>query len=611
MGFERVFLFLYACALALATVVGVPQPFSMPPLPDEPALLRMVPKDCICAVTWAGAAAPAKDSRNRTELLCAEPEVRRAVAALRSATVGMLDRGGPAGAGIARAGVRLACDAMQQPGCAYVRSIAHRPKKTLEAGIAMHLGSDMATAKALLGLITVALRAQHGGGAELHEDVEVDDVRFRALPTDVEHPFLGWAEVDGWLLVAIGEPVCTQLVQGLRGKDEGLRGAADVQRLLKETAVARPATRAYVDCARLLAALQGMRSDGAGIARLATALGLAHAGAALSTTGLDAEGFTARVHVDVAERTGLLGALSAAPIAQDALLTVPADADLAVAMHFDTAALERGLLELAGALSGGDVQAEYESFQSEFAAHLGVAWHRDLLDHLDGQLAMWDAPSQGGFGVTAAGATLGLADGAKFAASWQTVMARLREQVPSKAKVGDLRRFGRRAYLDSFEHGSTTVHWLDNFDDDFPFAVAAAPAPTALALGMTPNTVRDALDALAAPNPDRSLLRWPHLNRRGNASALVHLDLRSLLTASWPLLAPMMQAATGEWQREGFDFDAADLPRPSVLLPLLGRELILVEPTAKGIAWVRTGTVPVFDPLLLAGAVAVGVLLAD
>ena len=41
MGFERVFLFLYACALALATVVGVPQPFSMPPLPDEPALLRM------------------------------------------------------------------------------------------------------------------------------------------------------------------------------------------------------------------------------------------------------------------------------------------------------------------------------------------------------------------------------------------------------------------------------------------------------------------------------------------------------------------------------------------------------------------------------------------
>src|SRR5262245_56407943 len=398
MGYEYIMLRIYFCALALALVVGVPQPFSMPPQPEDPALLRMVPKDCICAATWSGAAAPAADSRNRTELLCAEPEVRRSLLALRSAVEGMFQRGGPAAASIARAGITVAGDALQHPGCAFVRSIAHRPQKTLAAGIALHLGADMAAAKVLLGLLGTALRAQQGAGAELHDDVEVDDVRFRALPTDVAHPFLGWAEVDGWLLVAIGEGVCTQLVHGLRGSAEGLRGEGAVQRLLAATAVARPATRTFVDCQRMLAALAAMGSDAnsAAVARFADALGLARAGAALSTTGLDADGFAARVHVDLTERTGLLAALAARPLAQDALLTMPADADVAVALHVEPVALEEALLALCGAIVGDDLQDDYESFQREFAAHVGVAWRSDLLLRLDGQLALWNAPSQGG-----------------------------------------------------------------------------------------------------------------------------------------------------------------------------------------------------------------------
>ena len=65
-----------------------------------------------------------------------------------------------------------------------------------------------------------------------------------------------------------------------------------------------------------------------------------------------------------------------------------------------------------------------------------------------------------------------------------------------------------------------------------------------------------------------------------------------------------------EWQREGFDFDfdvaAADLPRPSVLLPHLGREVTTVTAVENGWRMQRTGTIPSFDPL----AFALGVGLA-
>jgi hypothetical protein len=236
-----------------------------------------------------------------------------------------------------------------------------------------------------------------------------------------------------------------------------------------------------------------------------------------------------------------------------------------------------------------------------------------MLQKADGQLTAWNAPSQGGFGFTAATARLGLRDGAAFAALFQRFMARMGEQLRSKAAVraaGErLRR--RDGYLESFRHGEHTVHWLDVLDDDLPFPLSWSAGTGALTLSLTPQSLRATLDACDAPNPDHSLARLPGVNRRGSATVLVQFDAAALVTHGYPLLPMLVQAGGSEWQRDGFDFDAADVPRLAALQPHLGRELLLFGPAAGGFAFRRSGTLPVVDPLTVALASALGYALAD
>ena len=51
-------------------------PFGVPPAPENPALARALPEQCLGCVSWAGTTSPAVNSRNRTEQLLAEPEIQ-------------------------------------------------------------------------------------------------------------------------------------------------------------------------------------------------------------------------------------------------------------------------------------------------------------------------------------------------------------------------------------------------------------------------------------------------------------------------------------------------------------------------------------------------------
>ncbi len=606
MGFGYLAYF-YAFAFAVMTVVGLPQPFSLPPLPEDPALLRIAPADSIGVYAWNGTAAVDPRSSNQTEQLAAEPEVRASIEALRRATAAMVGSNLQGAGGIARATLDLVCAALQRPGCVFLRDAANAPKRRLDAGLALHLGDEIKKGRALLDLLSLALRATIHG--EKHDDIEVDDVRFRALPTDIEHEFLGWAEVDGWLLLAIGERTPAAMLHGLQGTDQGLRGNTDCNRLLQTTAVARPATRTFVAVQRLTLMLQAFGGEQAGA--IASALGLAKATHAFATSGLDGDGFRWRIELETPTPEGLLGAFAGDPVSQDALLPVPADADLAIAARVDPMRLEQALVDCVHAIFGGDAESAYASFQREFADHLGADWRRDLVQHLDGQLTAWNAPSQGGLGVTAATGAIGLRDGATFGAAWNKVVAKMQEQMPARSALGDSERNEQyRSFLESFPVRDHTVQWIDA-GRGAPIAMTFAATPGAFVLGALPAPVRATLDALDGPNPDRSLVRWPNVNKRGSATAMLHFDARTLLTSTWPLLMLQFQEASSEWQLEAFAFGAADLPRLDALTAHLGRELTTLEPHTGGYRLARTGTLPVFDPLSIAAALAIGAALAN
>src|SRR5690349_14575317 len=60
---------------------GVGVPLGVPPLPEDPLLSKIAPEECLAYFASAGMARAQANSRNQTEQLFAEPEVRRLAAA--------------------------------------------------------------------------------------------------------------------------------------------------------------------------------------------------------------------------------------------------------------------------------------------------------------------------------------------------------------------------------------------------------------------------------------------------------------------------------------------------------------------------------------------------
>jgi hypothetical protein len=305
------------------------------------------------------------------------------------------------------------------------------------------------------------------------------------------------------------------------------------------------------------------------------------------------------VHVAVDQPAGLFGALRGRPLSQDDLAPVPADATIALALRVADGALEGAAVDLVSAVAG-DVDRDYGRFRAAVDETAGVRWREDLLAQGQDCAVAWSAPSQGGLAITSAVGVVPLRDGKAFAASFAQMWEKVAERAPNKAAALDKgQRLGYRGYLERFEYRGQSIWWVDLAERDFPFAAAWTHTPQHFVIGLQPQAVRAAIDSSLQPDFDKALVRSPAVSKRGNATVLLHLDLRGLLQQAYGGLLVLFQGATHEWQSEGFDFDLADLPRLQSLLPHLGPELTVVEPLPSGFAITRTGTLPVFDPVLV------------
>lgn len=603
--------FWFVALAALFGVAGLPLPVGIPPLPEDPALVRMAPRDSLAFVSWCGTAPlPAQDAlgTNHTVQLAAEPDVRAAIAQLRAAVLGMARGPGRGPAEAAGRRVQLAevvLDALAAPGCVFVQRFPVQTPTDLAGGLAVKLGGRLPAAEGLMAELELVMLPDVPG--DRHPDVEADGVTFHALPIDTGRPFVGWAAEGGWFLLAVGREIPAQMVAGLRGKDEGLAAHPGYRRTMPACAVERPVTRAFLD----LTALRELVGAMGGLQALAplVALGLGRAEAVASCSGLEGDGFCSRLRLATPGRDGLLGVFDGPPLAQDGLCHVPADAEIALSARVDPLRLEQALLDLAMTMRPPDLRDGYQrEFVARFPEFAGVRLREDLLQNLGTQVTLWNAPSQGGFWLTGLAGVWSLRDGRAFGEAMRTMMERMEQEAPTKARErAQGRRLSRnQVYLESFGHAERRVHWLDSLDDDFPFGVAWAATDGNLVFGLQPQPVKDVLDGGEPPNPDRSLARLPIVNRRGKATVLVSIDAGQLLRTAYGPLTVLFQAASGEWQREGFDFDLADLPRLSALLPHTGREQLTLEPVEGGWALQRTGTLPMGDPLLVTLVVGLG-----
>jgi hypothetical protein len=231
----------------------------------------------------------------------------------------------------------------------------------------------------------------------------------------------------------------------------------------------------------------------------------------------------------------------------------------------------------------------------------GVHVRDDLMANADDCVVAWSAPSQGGLLFTSAVAAVPLRDGKAFGKSLQAMWEQMTNVAPNKA--GE-RAKGRalswhEAYLEHFEHHGCKVWWVDLIDHNVPFALSWTSTAGHFLFGLQPQPLRSAIDASQQPDFDHALARQPVVARRGKATAMLYLDVHGILAQAYPPLLLLLQAGSLGWQRDGFDFDLADVPRLQALLPHVGPELVTFEPTQDGCLVTRRGSLPVLDPLLV------------
>ena len=234
--------------LLLFGLLAVPSPLGVPPMPEDPALLRAAPADSLVYLQWFGSAAPSAQSNNATERLAAEPEIRTLVHRLRDAVRDALlyEARGDA---VATEALEMAEVAIQRPGCLFVTNLDNAE---FRGGLVLSMGEHAEKAGRLMRKIEGMLVQQLPPSAELElpDPGSIEGVKFRALPLPPGGPAVAWAVADGYLVLTVGADTPAKVVRGLRG-GSGLGENATFVGLHGKVRVARPSFRTFIDLARI------------------------------------------------------------------------------------------------------------------------------------------------------------------------------------------------------------------------------------------------------------------------------------------------------------------------------------------------------------------------
>lgn len=599
MGFGDFFRHITLVFASYLGLLGIPLPMPVPPQPEDPVLICTAPADSLLFVQWFGHGQPLAETKNRTENLAREPEVRAMVARLLASSRNALEREGR-GAQEFEPVLTLfdqAATMFEHPGCLTVQSLA-----PFSGSLVVKSGSD-ALEKAIHNVLSSRAR----GNVEFDEK-DVAGVTFAglALPGDAES--LLWTTTDGYFVMAVGEAAAKQVVAGLQGKDQGLAAAPGMRKMRAACKVERPMLRTYASMAK-------MAEQAPFTVRFYEPLGLTHATAALAESGLEGDGFVSRLHLLVAKNkqadAGVLGLLRGKPLSLDDLALVPGDATTALAFRTASGTVERAAMLACSSLAGKDPTPYWERFVAQGKQQVDVDISKDLVAHVDDCAVVWNSPGQGGLGFTGAVGALPLRDGKAFGDNLAKMWDALMDVAPTKKKAREKGERIRpyRGYLGSFEHAGSKVWWMDHIDRDLPFGISWASTARHALISMQPQQMKTAIEHSDRPDFDKALVRKPAVARRGSATAMLYVDLKGLLQQCYGGLLVIFQAESHEWQSEGFDFELADVPRLESLTKHLGAEMTVLEPVDDGWMITRRGTLPVFDTLLVSVGTACALLL--
>ncbi len=572
-------------------------PGGVPPLPEDPALMHVVPADALLAIEWFGSKEPNPQSANATERLAANPEIKALLTRIfEGVQKSARTDAPPEVAQMVKTGVDLLTLVSARPGCIFVAGVEVPPAQpTVNAAVVVNIGDKAAEAGRILrDLENFVLDQLASGGqrpAVLTNDI--GGVSFRALPLPPPVPPVAWGLSNSYLIVAVGTGTPDRVLAGLKS-NAGLAASPAFKKLQASVRTEAPVSRTYINVEAIVGkvvAVAGMQAAG-----VVNAIGLSSIQAIIAETGMEGPGMASKSFVATkGVPAGILRLLEGAPLAETDLAPIPLDATIAGAFRLN---LETVYNEFLTSLSTIDPRARDEFLREVprgLEQELGLSLTDDILRPLGDVWCVWSAPSEGGLLFTGLTLAVTVKDRERFQRTLDKIVDLIRREGGTPRQGGD-RRPARGAYVASTSAGGTTIQYLNVIGEEFPVAPAWCLTEKRFYISLFPQMLKASLARGAAA--ETSIAKHPALKDRGGALAVAYVDTLTVFRTVYPLLHPLAQVLCSQIQREGFDIAIDALPTAAGILPHLLPEVTTVTRTDDGILSITRGTTPVGLPVL-------------
>lgn len=207
---------------------GIGLPVGIPPGPEDPMLAAVAPQECLFYTSWAGTVATDPKSKNQTERLLAEPEVRQFARQVENAIrAGVLEasrRQSPHTAVPPDEIFNLAKLILTRPAAVFLQDLKLRPPMggpglqagppmpEIHAGAIFQLGDDLAKVKAELE------KNQETFARGAAEDVQIEGDTWHRLKVPAGAPSVTWGTKGKSLIVGIGDGTVEEILKRSQGK---------------------------------------------------------------------------------------------------------------------------------------------------------------------------------------------------------------------------------------------------------------------------------------------------------------------------------------------------------------------------------------------------------
>ncbi len=569
-------------------------PLGVPPLPENPALLKAVPQECLLLLESRGVSEADPASKNEIERLLAEPEVKEFIEVITNTLEGAARqamKGG--GAVLAQELPRLVRILLTRPMVLYLGPLKINvgSPPDISGGIVLDAGTQAAEVeRSIRALIQVAGLE---GGAPV-ETVAGADIHTLPLPPDA--PPIAWGKQENRIFLGVGTGTAAAIARRLAGEAPG-GIPQNIAKLRTNLRIERPGLLTHIDVAGILEAfppeLQGQFRP------ILDALGLNSVGTIAQVSGLEGRGFTSKTLVTThGDLRGLLAPFRSRPLEKSALQAVPADATVAIAGRLDTELIYREILDTIGRI---DPQAREEATRGilDAESELGFRLSEDLFQALGDTWRLYNSPGEGGLLVTGLTLVVDVRDEDRiqrtldrFASLLTEALARGRPEqgIPPRT----IRFQGKTIYTMDLSASARR-------GDFIPLAPSWCFTEGKLVISLFPQMVKAHLsrkEAAQGETPARtgSLADLPEVAElwsEGRAPIAVSwADTRAFFRILYPFVPFLAEMASAELRREGINISSALLPSAPAIEPHLIPAVSAGYRTEEGILLVQKGGMP-------------------